>query len=230
MGADEGTALGDGVWRGHVFKPNAPIPITDTRIVAIDGRVVDIATRVVQHLYPRPMLHLECPGFPPFAWEQYSIEHTLRLDDGITVEATVASHVPGLFYKWVPKSQPQMVVADNTAMTSVDFLVINFRWFHGGQDVHMKTDEAYQRISAFRFPLDRWVVELTAVSRLHQILKQTEDSAGYAVTHTARFFRSDGAEFTAVEADRVIRGIALFMSFVRGSRCGTAPAVARQSG
>ncbi|MCY4653847.1 MAG: hypothetical protein OXC95_11865, partial [Dehalococcoidia bacterium] len=34
----------------------------------------------------------------------------------------------------------------------------------------------------------------------------------------------DGAEFTAVEADRVIRGIALFMSFVRGSRCGTAPA------
>jgi len=144
------------------------------------------------------------------------------LDDGITIEAMVASHVPGLSYKWVPKSQPQMVVSDDTAMTSADFLVVNFRWFRGDQDVHRKTDDAYQRVSAFRLLFGPWVVELTAVSRLHEILKQAEDSAGYAVTHTGCCFRSDGAEFTAVEADRVVRGLALFLSFVRGSRCGMA--------
>ena len=223
MAADAGTALGAGAWRGHVFEPNEPIPITDTRIVDVDGQGVDIPTRVVQRLYPRPVLHLECSGLPPFAREQYSLGHTLRLDEGITIEAAVASHVPGVSYKWLPTSQPQVVVADNTAMSSADFLVINFRWFRGDRDVHMKTDDGYQRISAFLLPFGPWVVELTAVSRLHEILKQTEDSAGYAVTHTGRFFRSDGAEFMAVEADRVIRGLALFLSFVRGSRCGTAP-------
>ena len=223
MSADAGTALGAGTWQGHVFKPNEPIPITDARIVEIDGRVVHIPARVVQRLYPRPVVHLECSGQPPFAWQQYSVGHTLRLDEGITIEAVVASHVPGLSYKWMPTSQPQMVVSDDTAMTSADFLVMNFRWFRGDQDVNMETEDAYERISAFQLPCGPWIVELTAVSRLGDIEKRIQDSDGFAVTHTGSLFRSDGTEFKAKEAELVIRGLTLFISFLRGGRCGIAP-------
>ena len=222
MAVDAGTALGSGAWQGDVFRPNEPIPIADTRIVDIDRKPVDIPTRVVQKLFPRPALHLECSGVPPFAWEQCSLHHRLGLADGITVEATVASLVPGSSYRWAPTSQPQMVVDDDTAISSADFLVVNFRWFRGDKDLHLKIDDAYQRVSAFRLPFGSLIVELTAVSGLHEILRQTANSAGFAVTHTGRLFRPDGDEFTAQEADMVIRGLTLFLSFLRGSRCGIA--------
>ena len=222
MSADAGQVLSSGRWQNRIFKPNESIEIADTRIVRIDGRHVDIPTRVIQELFPRPRLFLECSGVPPFASHEDFRDWTLCLDDGISLTAHLGSIAPGGSYTWVPTVQPCVVEKSPARLSSVDFVVINFRWFAGSQDLHLRTDDGYHRVSAFTFSADPWSIELTAVSGLTDILETIEKSAGYAVTHTGRIRRSDRSHFDGAEAEQVVRSLATFLSFLRGGRCGIA--------
>ena len=222
MSADPGKVLSSGRWGNRIFEPNQPIEIADTRIIRIDSKPVAIPTRVVQRLFPRPGLVLECLGTPPFASNEDARDHILLLDDGCSLTARLGSIAFGRSYTWVPTVQPCVVEKSPARVSSVDFVVINFRWFAGSQDLHLQTDDGYQRVSAFTFSADPWSIELTAVSGLTDIVATIEKSAGYAVTHTGRILRSDRSDFDGAEAEQVVRSLATFLSFLRGGRCGIA--------
>ena len=221
MSMNAGKVLSSGRWHDRVFKPNEPLEIADTRIIRIDSTDVDIPTRVVQRLFPRPGVFLECLGWPPFASDEDS-DHVLYLKDGISLTARFGSIAPGKCYTWVPPVQPCIVKGSSARLSSFDFVVINFRWFAGSQDLHLQTDDGYQRVSAFTFYADPWSIELTAVSGLTDILGTIGKSAGYAVTHTGRILRADRSDFDGSEAEQVVRSLATFLSFLRGGRCGIA--------
>ena len=222
MSANKPQVLSSGRWRNRIFKPNEPIEVAHTRIVRIDRKDVDIPTQVVQTLFPRPGVFLKCLGTPPFASNEDLCDHRLYLDDGVSLTARLSSISLGRSHAWVPTVQPCIVKQSSDRLSSVDFVVINFRWFAGRHNLHVKTTDGFQRVGALTFSSDLWSIELTAVPALSDILKTIEESAGYAVTHTGRIFRSDGRSFPTDEAAKVTRGVGAFLSFLRGGSCGVA--------
>jgi hypothetical protein len=60
------------------------------------------------------------------------------------------------------------------------------------------------------------------VSNLKELNESLKKDGGYAITHKGTVKRSDGKTFIAKDAESLLEGMRLFLSFARGAFCSLA--------
>jgi len=117
-------------------------------------------------------------------------------------------------------SQPCAVLATRRRLQSVSFKVLNFPEFFGQQDAILEDGKGGgQRLGAAELSASPWHIELIAVPELKDAIRVMKAQGGYGITHTGQFTCTDGKAFSTKEAERLLEGLRLFLSFARGAFC-----------
>lgn len=209
----------------HKHKPNSPIDFEDVLISHINGRSLDqpITARVVLRFSPNIRTAMES--------KSVAIEILDHLE-GMPITVTVKDKCDvQVFYSgsWFPRSNnstlegslvlqhsPVTVIQRDCMIDSIDFSVLNFPKFYGGEDKWVDNE----LLGTTKLTSENMQVLLTqepSLSKNEQCLRETN---GYCVTHTGIINYSDGSKISVKEAEHILLGLRTFLSFARGAACG----------
>ncbi len=214
------------------YKANENIALAQTRIrFDVKGQCVDGPAEAVLRMLPSPKLVIRCDfdlknsnvkiadlqqpyitatihdqetdlivGQSPFHWDS----------DGFQIDMSLS-----------PKREPISIYHSDESLASVEFGVLNFPEFWGEQDKKIQSNgNSYRRIGAMQLQADPWIVDITAAPNLSDVKKELAATGGYGITQTGTIKRTDGADFSVVDVERLLHGLSLFLSFARGAYCG----------
>ena len=198
-------------------KVNCTILLAETHIEARcdSGRSwIPVPAKVTMSLSPVPRVFIEIttPGMAVAlanSLYRFGAKPKLRLPSGPEIEAFVMEVAIGKVCRslLVPTQQPVTVRQTEEPLQSVQFNLINFPSLdRGTRPVLLHADP--------------WCVEIKPVSHLSEIKRILKTESGHGVTHEGSIRRSDGKSFSVEEADKLLDGLRLFLSFARGGDCG----------
>jgi hypothetical protein len=185
-----------------------------------DTREAKGTGRLVLRFVPSTGLRLEAEilsGDAPGPGAQVKVELAGSAGDAL-ISALRTSVANGVISRRVEGPVSVFSIGGSTEVASCGFQVLNFPDF--------LTPRVYASAS-FGFPprvvdleADGWRIRLTAVEKSQDVFKSLEETGGYAFTHLGLLDRIDGARFQALDADRLLDTLAVFLSFARGAACG----------
>ena len=200
--------------------PNEPMSLHEGAVTLYHDRGPTHGTgTLVLRWFPTTGLQLEC----------FACDVTLP-GVGSQVRAAVADSTADVFVSSVKLNVKEGVsesrsvgwvrsfeTGDGGTLASIGFQVLNFSNF-----LTLGRTPA----SVFGFPpgvagLEHagWRVRLTAVEDSTKLFESLDEAGGYAFTHFGRVERSDGATFSAQDAEGVLLALTRFLSFARGAAC-----------
>ncbi len=196
---------------------NCAIPLEETHIEVCCDRGTSwrsVPAKVTIRLSPVPRVFIEITTRRRvLALEnslyRFGAEAKLRLPSGPEIEAFVVEWGVSDVWRSLLVPNQQLVTARKTAepLQSVKFSVINFPGLNqGARPLHLC--------------IDPWRIEIKPVAELSKIKRTLEKESGYAVTHEGSIRRSDGEPFSVEEAQKLLDGLHLFLSFAGGGDCG----------
>lgn len=214
------------------YEANENIALAQTRIrFDVNGHCVDRPAEAVLRMLPSPKLVIKCD----FDLKNSNVKMADLQQSYIT--ATVLDQqtefIVGQFtFHWdpdnfqadkvlFPKREPISIHHSGERLASVEFGVLNFPEFWGDQDKRIQSNgNSYRRIGAMQLQADPWDIEITAAPNLSEAKQELDATGGYGITHSGTIKRTDGADFSAVDVERLLHGLSLFLSFARGAYCG----------
>jgi hypothetical protein len=100
----------------------------------------------------------------------------------------------------------------------VIFHIFNFKNTWGTSRQVIKSETGFVCNDITEIKSKKWTIEIHnhKTSKIHEKLKET---GGYGLTHIASISRTDGATFSAEEAEKLIGEIYLFFTFSQGTFC-----------
>ena len=120
----------------------------------------------------------------------------------------------------VPESEPVSIRRTEERLSSVEFGVLNFPKFLGGQDKKAQVGIEWRVLGSVLLQVDDWEIEVSAVTNQREIEATLKMEGGYAITHTGTVKRSSGGDFAAQDVEPLLSALQLFLSFARGAFCG----------
>ena len=203
------------------YKANKDIALGETRIkFDVNGQCVDRPAEAILRMLPSPRLVIKC--------DLDLRESYVRVADFQQDYVTATVHdqetklIVGQFtFPWgseniqadmslFPKREPISIHHTGESLACVEFSVLNFPDFFGKQD----------KIGAIRLQAEPWVVDFSAAPNLSKVKRELDATGGYGVTHSGTIKRTDSADFSAADVERLLHGLSLFLSFARGAYCG----------
>ena len=214
------------------YKANEEIPLAQTRIrFDVKGQCVDRPAEAVLRMLPSPKLVIKCDldlknsDAGPGDFQQDYVTATIHDKQTEFIVGQFTFHWdPDGFQIGIalsPKREPISVHYTDDCLASVEFGVLNFPEFWDEQDKRIQSNgNSYRRIGAMQLQADPWLVEITAAPNLSEVKKALAATGGYGITHSGTIKRTDGADFSAADVERLLHGLSLFLSFARGAYCG----------
>lgn len=214
------------------YEANKEIPLAQTRIrFDVKGRCVDRPAEAVLRMLPSPKLVIRCD----FDLKNSNVKIADLQQPYIT--ATVLDQqtefIVGQFtFHWdpdnfqagmvlFPKREPISIHHTGDSLACVEFGVLNFPEFLGKQfRIAGENGKSRHRVDYVQFHADPWNIEITAAPNLSEAKQELDATGGYGITHSGTIKRTDGADFSAVDVERLLHGLSLFLSFARGAYCG----------
>ena len=214
------------------YEANKNIALGETRIkFDVNGQCVDRPAKAILRMLPSPRLVIKCDldlhnsdvGLADF--QQGYVTATIH---DYKTEFTVGQFTfplgPDNFradMSLLPKREPISVHHTGDSLACVDFGVLNFPKFVGEQfRIAGANGKSRHRVDYVQFHAAPWDIEITAASNLSEAKKELDATGGYGITHLGTIKRTDGADFSAVDVERTLHGLSLFLSFARGAYCG----------
>lgn len=198
-------------------KVNCTIPLEETHIEVCCDRGTSwrsVPAQVTMGLSPVPRVFVEITTpRRALALEnslyRFGAETKLRLHSGPEIEASVMEWAVDSVWRslLVPTQQPVTVMQTEKPLHSVKFSVINY-------------PGSSQRAHPLQLCVDPWRIEIKPVADFSEIKKILDTESGHAVTHEGSIRRMNGESFSVEEADKLLDGLHLFLSFARGGDCG----------
>lgn len=203
------------------YEPNQPILLTETDIVKIDGRPVDIPVSVVFQLYPFPTVVIESEMLPDLVRQRGPLKILLR--NGAQLNVLLRSlHFDVEKLILVPASQPTNVIDEARPLKEVSFAILNFPAFYGSKDRWINDAEQSIRIPCAIMDTPDWSIEIASVSDIRNVEKSLQRSKGYGLTYNGSVTRSNGATFSVKDVEPLLEALRLFLSVARGATCSLA--------
>lgn len=214
-------------------KANEPIFLENTSITHVENLrlTVPCSVNVLLHLSPIITCRMEFEDFPKLLLERYQHRPFLiTLRNGFKIKVLLFYNFNDLVFSkskdsfkgfLMPSVNPCTVAQPDTRIQSVSFSLLNFREFYGSHDKKSKVNEkSLRRLGATKMEHGPWRIDITETPTFHENRKVLEQEDGYAVSHTGLIKRSDRETFLVSEAENVLSGLRVFLSFVSGSACG----------
>jgi hypothetical protein len=185
------------------------------------GRPVQGHARTVLRMLPHPRFEswIELSAVPETAvyTDDGSQPTFLRYPDR---RADVAVHQAGLNHSregaitfvGVFVAGASLVTGDGSALTRVEFRLMNFPDFYGRVVI-----PGLGPRHAVVLEADGWRVTLRSTSQTATNVKQLRQVGGYGLTHVGEVRRTDGEAFTAREADELFTCLHYFFAFAAGA-------------
>ena len=219
-------------------KANEPIILENTSITDIEN--LDLSTacsvRVVLHLSPTITCRIESDNFPIQLLKDYQHKTFLvTLKNGCKIKARLPYNFNGLLYTLfynrsskdtfkgflVLYMNPCTVAQLDTSIKSVSFSILNFKQFYGSHDKKAEVNgKSLLWLGATEMECDPWRIDITETTAFFENRKVLEPKKDYFITHTGLIKRSDRETFSVREAEDILSGLRIFLSFVSGSMCG----------
>lgn len=98
-------------------------------------------------------------------------------------------------------------------VSEIRFLVVNFPPYVGNPVTRGPESEDYARLT---FIHERWKIDLDVLPGVRSLPHRLNDISGFAVMHTGQLSRLDSAPFQTGDAEKVLHGLFLFLSFAAG--------------
>lgn len=120
---------------------------------------------------------------------------------------------------FTPFQEPIPWVGDkNTKLSKIVFHIFNFKDTFGTSRQVIEKDGGFYSKEITTLKSKKWTVEFHnhETTKVKEKLKET---GGYGLTHVACLFRTDGASFTAEEAEQLFGDLYLFFTFSHGAFC-----------
>ena len=214
------------------YKANKDIALGETRIrFDVNGQCVDGPAKAILRMLPSPRLVIKC--------DLDLRESNVRVADFQQDYVTATVHdqetelIVGQFtFPWdsencqagmslFPKREPISIHHTVESLACVEFGVLNFPKFLGKQFRITGTNgKSQHRVDYVQIHADPWLIEVTEAPDLSEIKQELDTTGGYGITQTGTIKRTDGADFLAVDVERLLHGLSLFLSFARGAYCG----------
>ena len=213
------------------YPANEPIELTQTQIrFDVNGQCVDRPAKAILRMLPSPRLVIKCDldlrnsnvGLADFQ-QDYVTATILDQQTELIVGQFTFHWDPENFQAGMslfPKREPISVHHTHDNLASVEFGVLNFPEFLGEQDETGESNGSYNRVGAIRLQAAPWVVDITAAPNLSEVKQELDATGGYGITHSGTIKRTDGADFSTADVERLLHGLSLFLSFARGAYCG----------
>ena len=210
-------------------KPNKSIVLEETSITHIQEKslLTPCPIRSILHLSPRLQPSIDSDEFPQCILSNFMYDpFRISLATGGKIEVRIGSwdrnSVSRQSFKGslIPVHSPCTVIPKTTQIRTVSFSVLNFKKFYGAEDKWINSDEQSRRLGVAKLEADRWRIDITencSFSEGRKILKQ---ESGYAVTHTGSIECKNGEVFSVQEAENLLKGLRIFLSFAAGTACG----------
>ncbi len=215
------------------YEANAPITLTETNIVFdVNGEQVKMPAKAILRLLPEPGLVIECQD--SLTADNLRLQN-LSFGDNDYITASIfdqkSEFIVGqsslriaedsqIGLALFPKKEPVSIHLRGESLSSVEFGVLNFPKFLGGQDKRIEKDGNINRVGTVQMKAHNWTIEITSESNLPEVKQLLDSQGGYAVTHTGTIKRSDGSSFSVQDVQPLLEGLRLFLSFARGAFCG----------
>ena len=185
-------------------------------------------SKALLRLSPSPRLVIECA-------DSLSSEN-MRLDvsqshviasllntkiESFVVRSTVSvGEASRICLTLLPKREPVTIHRTKERSSFVEFSVLNFPKFFGGQDKRVQVGNEWRVLGSALLRVEGWEIEVSAITTLHEIEKKLKAEGGYAITHTGTVQRLDGGDFAAQDVEPLLSALRWFLSFARGAFCG----------
>lgn len=214
-------------------KPNEPIFLENTSITHVENLALrePCPVKVVLHLSPTIICRIESDNLPIQLVKDYQNKIFLvTLKNGSNIKVLLSYNLNDFFYNrnsketfkgfLFPYMSPCTVAQLNTLIKSVSFYVLNFESFYGSRDEWAEVDGNHRRLGVTEMECDPWRIDITETPSFFENRKILKQEDGYSVSHTGSIKRSDGETFSVKEAENILRGLRIFLSFAGGSACG----------
>ena len=139
----------------------------------------------------------------------------------------------------LPARSPLNIQKDNGRIHAVCFKMINFHNFYSTQDVHIVLKEGKwiemtpeemkiqrpveipcRRLGRVKLKAAPWLVEITAVDEITEIVKTLDKEEGFGITHKGSIRQENEEPFSVEDVESFLTALSLFLSFVRGCASG----------
>ena len=184
------------------------------------GATIDGFAETKLDLLPRPGIYLYCSFDQTSQFRAFfnvlsrsdsisCLEVDGRPLDGFIAKSNlVTSPQAKLDVKWCPAVDPISASGDEeTEIHRVVFHLFNLRI--GGTHVIDHVD----------LTADAWQIRICSLPTTRRDLELLREQGGYRLTHVGEVRTRDGGSFSGAEAKDLLEAIALFLTFVKGSRC-----------
>ena len=216
------------------YPTNEPIELAQTRIkFDVNGQCVERLAKAVLRMLPSPRLVIKCDldlrnsNVGVAAFKQDYITATILDQQTEFIVGQYTFHWdPENFQagmSLLPKREPISIHHTGESLSCVEFGVLNFPKFLGSQfNIVRKNGKSQHRVDYVQLHADPWLIEITAAPNLPDVKQELDETGGYGITHTGAVKRTDGADFSAADVEKLLDGLTLFLSFARGAYCGLA--------
>ncbi len=204
-------------------RVNCQIPLAKTQIQIIGGNGIleGVSANVVLRLSPVPRVFIDIKA------ELHSLVHfkiptmpgeqplKIRLPSGLEIEASITkAYLNGVYRANLALTQqPVTAIQTGYKLQSVRFNVVNLPDFK----CRLRADD---ETGTVRLQASPWCIKFKAVPELSEVKKTLNEESGYGITHEGSIQRVDGELFSVEEAQKLLFGLYLFLSFARGASCG----------
>ena len=206
-----------------VHTANQPIVLGETNLSEIAGQSGEWPVRITLELSPAPRLRLKLDDCPGIVFKDAPRPFEVSCQNLGSIEV-IGPRFPQFHHHGrctlSATRIPCVVLDDSEPLVSVDFSLLNVPRFLGSHDQWYDTDASSTRLGVLNLQSSCWSILITETLKCDENRKVLEVDNGYAITHTGMISRKDGKTFSAEEADKVLRGIWLFLSFAAGGFCG----------
>ena len=208
-------------------ETNTDTIICDTAITTLnDAKVAPIPVKVMHRWTPEPGIWAKVDKVPweheQVLWEACNANEvtTLELQNGLKLQGVRTRFNPTMGTSVSASFRINGSVTTlklTTELVLIQFDIVNFPNFRGPQDLRVtevqEEEVTYRTLGSVQIQVGSWYLELTAEPDLAD--------NDYAVTHTGRIARHDGAVFSIEEGMSIHTTLMRFLSFARGGRCGS---------
>ncbi|MCY3614748.1 MAG: hypothetical protein OXH03_06600 [Bacteroidetes bacterium] len=212
------------------------LPLTNTRIVEIDGLSTDIPINFNHQLSPQTdvigeILICEKNEPPPpvlrllLTDKKEKIEVVLASGakfDAISLRGEMKigtdSYSQEIFI--IPARQPVTVINKGNPLTELAFPILNFPPILGSRRKFISDGEKNISIPNIQIKASSWCIEMTGVDDIWDVKKMLEEKRGLGITYIGRITQLNAAEFEVNEAKKLLSALQTFLSFSCGRACG----------
>ena len=216
-----------------IHPANEPIHLRTTSIIRIDSQPAQIPARVSHELFPQPRLVVECQAPPQILANPESC-FRIVLASGEEMDVVLAAWNPGRFPgnqtaedTLALRTQPCVTRDEGVVIHKTEFLVVNGLRFLGPHLALRKTPTSRELVGHRSWTTNGWNIELWDTpggSKSEEFVRETK---GHSISHGGFITRVDGDGYSSDDVRQLLRGIEVFLSFVRSQFCGIAIAQGR---